>query len=138
MGSGRGQTRRVQSRTPSIATLVIGEKGQDEWRLDEGTGPLHYEYGPAVEFDDFKAWYINGQRHREDGPAIEYADGKRTWWVHGQRHREDGPAIIQANGAEEYWLHGKKVDKEEVEKLIGERFSKFSQREIEGIEKVSF
>ena len=47
---------------------------------------LHREDGPAIEGDDgvYKAWYLNGERHRMGGPAIEWPDGRNSWYVDGE------------------------------------------------------
>jgi len=37
----------------------------------------------------YKAWYLNGKRHRIDGPAIEYVDGSKEWWVNGVSMTEE-------------------------------------------------
>ena len=65
-------------------------------RSDEGrykvwihslTGKKHRLDGPAVIFDDYKAWYQNGKLHRDDGPAIEGDSSLYSilWGWKGQR-----------------------------------------------------
>ena len=46
---------------------------------------LHREDGPAIEGDDgvYKAWYLNGERHRVDGPAVVWRGGSKQWWING-------------------------------------------------------
>ena len=65
------------------------------------------EYTVNVYPSGYKAWYLNGKRHREDGPAVEYANGDKSWWLNGKLHREDGPAIERANGDKSWLLHDK-------------------------------
>ena len=35
----------------------------------------------------------NGDYHRENRPAIERSNGYKAWYINGLRHREDGPAV---------------------------------------------
>jgi antitoxin component YwqK of YwqJK toxin-antitoxin module len=80
---------------------------QTKYYSDRGMTELHREDGPAVEYDDFNEWYLNGKRHREDGPAVESADGTKSWYINGKLHREDGPAVEYANGDKEWYINGK-------------------------------
>lgn len=42
-------------------------------------------------YSDRTEWKnLNGLYHRVDGPALEYSDGFKAWYINGQRHREDG------------------------------------------------
>jgi hypothetical protein len=115
--------------------------GDKEWYVN---GKLHRNDGPAVEYSDkplsefsmevlkedgpsyeyvdsifvsvngYKAWYIEGERHRDDGPAVEYSYGNKefypfnynAWYMNGQRHREDGPAYSDSEGDKEWYLCG--------------------------------
>ena len=47
------------------------------------------EYKVKVHENGYKAWYLNGKRHREDGPAIECADGSKIWYIDGKLVTED-------------------------------------------------
>jgi hypothetical protein len=49
----------------------------------------YIKYEVEVYADGYKAWYLNGQRHREDGPAIEYADGGKYWYLNGELLTEE-------------------------------------------------
>ena len=43
----------------------------------------HREDGPAVEYaNGSKLWFVNGVRHRLDGPATQWSDSK-AWYVNG-------------------------------------------------------
>lgn len=53
-------------------------KGMTRWFNEAGR--LHREDGPAVECNDIKEWFINGDLHRIDGPAVEYTDGDKLWF----------------------------------------------------------
>lgn len=61
---------------------VISAKGYKAWYVN---GLRHRINGPAIEFDDFKCWYEDGKCHRVDGPAVEFSDGTKQWWVNGVR-----------------------------------------------------
>ena len=75
------------------------------------------EYTVNVYPSGYKAWYLNGKRHREDGPAVEYANGDKSWWLNGKLHREDGPAVEYANGSKSWYLSGERVTEEEHKRL---------------------
>ena len=67
--------------------------------LIKGTGVLHREDGPAVEYADGSVkWYFNGKLHRDDGPAVINPKMGMEWYKDGKRHREDGPAVIYLSG----------------------------------------
>jgi len=62
-----------------------------KWYLD---GKIHRGNNlPAIEYissaNGYKAWYVNGLRHRENGPAIEYADGSKGWYLKGLYYTEE-------------------------------------------------
>ncbi len=79
-------------------------------------GELHNLDGPAISYDCFESWWINGKRHRKDGPA--YINGNiKVWWINGKRHREDGPAFINGR-KEEWWLNGINKNEEWVKKYL--------------------
>src|ERR1035437_8732535 len=118
MGSGRGQTRGLQSpRNRAATTLhthpVEYSDGIIEWRvLGEPHGQLHREDGPAIESPDgTQEWWLCGKRHREDGPAVEGKNGFKAWFVHEKMHRQDGPAVEDDHGREEYWLDNQRMSK---------------------------
>ncbi len=46
------------------------------------------EYKVKVYEDGYKAWYLNGKRHREDGAACEDADGYKRWYLNGEELTE--------------------------------------------------
>lgn len=52
--------------------------------------------------------YLNGRLHSRssDVPAVEYLNSYRAWWLNGKRHREGGPAVIYSDGAESWWIFG--------------------------------
>lgn len=55
---------------------------------------LHYEGGPALETEEYTAWYYEGELHRDNGPAWVSKNGKdRRWYQKGKLHRIGGPAI---------------------------------------------
>lgn len=98
--------------------LFFNNPPREEYRLpnaaDPETGELvvivrHNDNGAAVTTSSgYKAYYINGLRHRVGGPAIEFEDFK-VYYENGKRHRLDGPAIIYSNGNEEYWENGVRI-----------------------------
>jgi len=46
------------------------------------------EYTVKVYNNGYKAWYLNGKRHREDGPAVELANGDKSWYLNGKKLTE--------------------------------------------------
>ena len=100
---------------------------------------------PAVLFENFEEWWVNGKRHRDDGlPAIEYSggskrgskkyyvngklhrdgglpavelrDGSKAWYVNGKRHRDDGlPAIECSDGTKYYYVNDIKLTEEQAQ-----------------------
>jgi len=49
-----------------------------------------------IEFTNgYKAWYLNGLRHREDGPAIDWGDGRKRWFLNDKEYTEEEYALIQ-------------------------------------------
>jgi hypothetical protein len=54
----------------------------------------------------YKAWYVDGRRHRTDGPAVIYDNGDEFWYARNQFHRTDGPAVIRHYGEHEWWING--------------------------------
>jgi len=59
-------------------------------------------------------FYYNSKKqlHRLDGPAVEDSNGGyKAWFINGKRHREDGPAITRLYGDKEWWINGKKYSK---------------------------
>ena len=95
--------------------VTVGDDGSIFWYKDEKCTGLHREDEPAVERVDggYRAWYLNGKRHREDGPAIVWASGDQMWWLNGERHRIDGPAIIWADSSKEWYIHGEDLTEEQ-------------------------
>ena len=100
MGSGKGRTRRAQSKATSNRTSINkvpshpleDEDGITRWYTDDGE--LHREDGPAViRQDGSKEWWQYDQIHRVDGPAVERADGTKAWYQDDKPHRVDGPAV---------------------------------------------
>ena len=76
--------------------IKITENGKKIYYKDKEMTIIHREDCPAVEFTDgYKAWYINGKRHREDGPAIEYVSeteyvsGTKEWFINGHYLSEE-------------------------------------------------
>jgi len=47
------------------------------------------EYTVKVWANGYKAWYLNGKRHREDGPAVEYTNGYKAWYLNGKEVTEE-------------------------------------------------
>ena len=108
--------------------VIVEANGYKAWYLN---GKRHREDGPAVEcVNGDKAWYLNGKFHREDGPAIEFADCTKEWWLNGNRHREDGPAIEYANGTKEWYLNGEEVTEADVMQTIEIDGKKFTLAQI--------
>jgi len=70
--------------------IHINKHGSKIYYKDRKMTILHrLDGGPAIEFaDGYKAWYVDGQRHRLDGPAVECADGSKAWYVDGKRLTE--------------------------------------------------
>jgi len=92
------------------------------------------EYTVRVYAKGYKAWYLNGERHREDGPAIELADGDKYWYLNGKRHREDGPAIEGADGSKAWYLNGKPLTETEFK----QRMNKSCSGKVVDIEGVKY
>ena len=96
MGSGRGQTRRVQNiaRNAEVGSvLVVDRHGKKEWRLGDENGPLHRLDGPArIRPGGTEEWFVNGEYHRDGGPAITWINGTSAWYKNGKYHRVDAPA----------------------------------------------
>lgn len=64
-----------------------------------------------------------GDFHRTDGPAYESPLGYKAWWINGIRHREDGPATVYDKnslfyGEDDYYLNGMYYSKEEYQKEV--------------------
>ena len=79
-------------------------------RFENKKSTIHRDDGgPAILCSDgYKAWVVNGKRHRDgDKPAIEDKYGKE-WWVNGIRHRANNkPALIMRAGEyKEWWVNG--------------------------------
>ena len=66
----------------------IDEDGNKRWFNKDGK--LHRDNDlPAVKMTNkYKAWYINGERHRRNGPAIIYPNGTYKWYVNGKEYGE--------------------------------------------------
>lgn len=59
------------------------------------------EFSGCVKFPSgYKAWYLNGERHRVDGPAVEYVDGRKRWCLNGK---------IIANNYGLLWICGDRI-----------------------------
>jgi hypothetical protein len=55
------------------------EHKYDEWENEQGQ--IHRENGPAIiGGNGYKAWHINGKRHRLDGPAREWTHVDADEW----------------------------------------------------------
>ena len=93
------------------------------------------EYTVMVYDDGYKAWYLNGKRHREDGPAIEWANGCKSWYLNGKLHREGGPAIEGVlNGTKKWYLNGEQVTEEEHKRRTSKATCAGKVVKIDGIE----
>lgn len=77
------------------------------WSLN---GKLHREDGPAIEFaNGTKRWFLNGKLHRIGGPAVVFRTGYEEWFIEGVLHRKDGPAVTFENRTTHWWyLNGKR------------------------------
>jgi hypothetical protein len=64
--------------------------------------------------------------HRENGPAIVDIDNYKAWYIDGKKHRLDGPAVINGK-SEEWWIKDVHLSAEEVKIL---RFSNELQKEL--------
>ena len=69
-------------------------------------------------------FYMNEKReyHNPNGPAVLFMNtGYKAWYINGKRHREDGPAkencFTNVSGVE-YYLNDKEYTKEEWEREI--------------------
>jgi hypothetical protein len=92
-------------------TVKVYPEGYKAWYLN---GKRHREDGPAIELaNGNKSWYLNGKQHREDGPATEYSNGDKCWFVNDKLHREDGPAIEYSNGDKCWFLNDKQLTEAE-------------------------
>ena len=72
------------------------------------------EYTVKVWANGYKAWYLNGKRHREDGPAMEWANGYKAWWLNGkevteEEHKSLTSKVIEMTVAEISKALGKQV-----------------------------
>jgi len=97
-----------------------GVNGNRLWFIN---GKHHRDDGlPAIEYDNGNnEWWVDNNRHRDGGkPAIEY-DGYKAWYVNFQRHREftagcvgidSFPAVEYPNGEKEWWLNDHKLTEE--------------------------
>ena len=64
--------------------IKITPDGTTSYR--NNAGDLHCEEGPAyIDPNGYKAWWLNGQRHRVGGPAVVFPDGRVEYWVNGVR-----------------------------------------------------
>ena len=90
------------------------------------------EYTVKVYDEGYKAWYLNGERHREDGPASELASGSKAWYLNGKKHREDGPAIELADGHKAWYLKGKELTEAEFNNRMNKSCSG-KVVEVEGV-----
>jgi len=69
-------------------TVTISDEGTRCWFYKD---VWHRENNkPAcVWTDGFKAWYINGERHRENGPAVEWENDEKEWWLNDEIYTEN-------------------------------------------------
>ena len=94
---------------------LSGDYHSIEYQNDEHN--WHRTDGPAYEEHNYRAWWVDGKRHREGGlPAIEWGNGSKSWFENDKRHRLDGPAISYADGHKEWWVNGIPYSKEKFEK----------------------
>ena len=113
-------------------TVRVYESGTKYWLNEKDQ--FHNEHGPAVEHaNGYKAYWLNGKRHRTDGPAIEWSDGSKSYFLNGKRHRTDGPANEWSDGSKSYFLNNKyysyeawkkKTEKNNVKELTVSQLSK--------------
>ena len=84
-------------------------------------GRLHCETGPAIEYADWKVWFLEGEKHRVDGPAVEHDNVAKMWYMNGKLHRVDGPAVEHADGSRNWYSKGKlhRVDGPAIEESDG-------------------
>jgi hypothetical protein len=122
MGSGKGNTKRVQNVTGMTAHEdgyneywlngeQITQKEFDLHRRGSGTDDGESSYGiyplSNVYPSGTKVWNNEGgQFHREDGPAVETVDGHKSWYRNGLLHRVDGPAYADEDGYKEWRVNG--------------------------------
>ena len=66
------------------------------------------EYGYKSVWSNGDTFHYNhkGKRHNPNGPAIHRADGYKAYYINGVRHRTDGPAII-CDHFELHFINGK-------------------------------
>jgi hypothetical protein len=100
---------------PMLMTFWKPER--EEWRLPDQLNPetgdmqvvRHNPDGPAVTTPmGYKAWYVDGLRHRVGGPAIDF-DGFTAWYENGKAHRVDGPAKEFSDGSKQWWENGVRI-----------------------------
>jgi len=68
--------------------IVEVHADRTEWRNEKGE---FHRFGdlPAIEYaNGYKAWYLNGKRHRVDGSAVEYANRSKLWYLNGKELSE--------------------------------------------------
>ena len=75
--------------------IIVNEVGI-RWLKDK---QYHREDGPATEYPNSKAWWINGYMDRDNEPAVIYSNGTKEYWKHGRLYRENGPTIEFADGS---------------------------------------
>ena len=103
---------------------ALEEDNYMAWYRD---GKLHREGDrPAVIcLDGSRYWFINGKLHRDgDLPAIEFVHLYKQWYKNGKLHRELGPAVEWSKGEKHWYVNGKlhrKLGLPAVERTTGEK-----------------
>jgi hypothetical protein len=88
--------------------------GDCEWFID---GKRHRIGEPAIVWTSGKHWFVDNKRHRIGAPAIERANGDREWFVEDKRHRIEGPAIEYISGSKLWYLNGRCVTEEALQEV---------------------
>ena len=71
---------------------------------------------PRIDEQGNKRWFNkDGKLHRDnDLPAAEMENGYKAWYIDGERHRNNGPAVVYQNGSVKWYMNGKNLEHSET------------------------
>ena len=96
---------------------AIGKNGHGTYYLN-GTAltPEDYCKVPRIDEQGNKRWFNkDGKLHRDnDLPAAEMTNGYKAWYIDGERHRNNGPAVVYQNGSVKWYMNGKNLEHSET------------------------
>jgi hypothetical protein len=88
-----------------VAGRVVFRSENDGMTYKNGVLHSFNDEPAVVNGKDDKVWYKDGVLHREgDLPAVSNEIYK-AWWLNGRRHRLGGPAYVNIN-FQEWWENG--------------------------------